>query len=50
MRHVWNVSVKEREKKIREMMVWNDDQEYQIGFFYRVLWKDIELSRKFLSM
>ena len=32
------------------MMVWNEDEEYKIGLFYRVVWKDVELSRNFLSM
>ena len=41
------MGIKEREKKIREMMVWNDGEEYQIGFFYRVVWKDVDLSRNF---
>ena len=51
MRHIWNASIKEREKKInREMMVWNEGEEYEIGFFYRLVWKDVELSKIFLSM
>ena len=50
MRHIWNVSVKEREKKIREMMVWNEGEKYKVGFFYRLVWKDVELPRNFLSM
>ena len=41
------MGIKEREKKISEMMVWNDGEEYQIGFFYRVVWKDVNLSGNF---
>ena len=32
------------------MMVWNEVEEYKIGLFYRVVWKDVQLSRNFLSM
>ena len=32
------------------MMVWNDGEKYGIGFFYKVVWKDIDLSRNFWSM
>ena len=31
-------------------MVWNEDEEYKIGFFYRMVPKDVEFSRNFLSM
>ena len=41
------MGIKEREKKISEMMVWNDGEEYQISFFYRVVWKDVNLSENF---
>ena len=50
MRHIRNVGIKEREKKISEMIIWNDGEEYQIGFFYRVVWKDVDLSGNFSSM
>ena len=29
------------------MMVWNEGEEYKISFFYRVVSKDVELSRNF---
>ena len=50
IRHIWNVSIKEREKKIKDMMGWNEGEEYKTGSFYRVVWKNVELSRNFPSM
>ena len=47
IRHIWNGTIKEREKKIGKMMVWNEGEEYKISFFYRVVSKDVELSRNF---
>ena len=31
-------------------MMWNEGEEYKTGFFYRMVWKDVELFRNFPSM